>query len=79
MDRFRKYVQELFVWNEQLKNFLASENGEEHSELWNKLDHFTDLIEGVSSPLSDQELIDLQSKAEIIHADMENYFRKKQK
>lgn len=78
MDRFKKYVHELFDWNEDMKNFLASEKVDENSELWDKLDHFTGLIESVSSPLSDQDLVDVQSKAEMIHAEMEDYFKRKQ-
>jgi Fe-Mn family superoxide dismutase len=78
MDRFKKYVNELFDWNMEMKNFLSSEKIEENSELWGKLDQFTRLIESVASPLSDQELVDLQSKAETIHDEMEDYFKRKQ-
>jgi superoxide dismutase, Fe-Mn family len=78
MDQFKKYVNELFNWNKDMRDFLASEKVEENSELWTKLDQFTGLIESVSSPLSNNELIDLQSKAETIHADMEDYFKRKQ-
>jgi Fe-Mn family superoxide dismutase len=78
MDQFKKYVNELFNWNKEMKDFLASEKVEENAELWEKLDQFTGLIESVSSPLSDQELVDLQSKAETIHSEMENYFKRKQ-
>lgn len=78
MDQFKKYVNQLFNWNKEMKDFLASEKVEENSELWEKLDQFTGLIEGVSSPLSDQELVDLQTKAETIHSDLENYFKRKQ-
>jgi Fe-Mn family superoxide dismutase len=78
MDHFKKYVHELFDWNKEMKNFLSSENVDQNSELWEKLDRFTGLIESVSTPLSDQELINLQSKAETIHDEMESYFKRKQ-
>jgi superoxide dismutase, Fe-Mn family len=78
MDRFRKYVSELFNWNEQMKHFLRSEKIEEDSELWDQLDQFTELIESTRSELTDGELLNLQTKAEHIHEGMENYFRKKQ-
>jgi Fe-Mn family superoxide dismutase len=78
MDRFKNYVNELFDWNEEMKKFLKSEWVEQDSELWGKLDDFSDLIEGISRPLTDEELLRLQSKADSIHEDMEDYFRKKQ-
>ena len=78
MARFRKYVNELFEWNEQMKHFLESEKVGADSELWEKLDDFTDLIECTSGELSDEELLKLQAKAEHIHGQMEGYFRRKQ-
>jgi Fe-Mn family superoxide dismutase len=78
MDQFKKYVKDLFDWNQQMKDFLSSEQVEENSELWGKLDQFTGLIESVSPSLSDNELIDLQFRAEKIHEEMENYFKRKQ-
>lgn len=79
MDNFEKYVKELFDWNKDMKNFLSSENIEKNSELWGSLDRFTNLIENVSSPLSSQDLLDLQVKAETVHEEMENYFKRKQR
>jgi superoxide dismutase, Fe-Mn family len=78
MDSFRKYVKDLFEWNEEMKNFLGSEKIDPNSELWGKLDSFTDLMESISTPLTDHELLNLQSKAESIHEDMEDYFKRKQ-
>ena len=78
MDRFKNYVNELFDWNEEMKKFLRSEWMDENSELWGKLDNFSDLIESISRPLTDEELLHLQSKADSIHEEMEDYFRKKQ-
>jgi superoxide dismutase, Fe-Mn family len=78
MDRFSKYVNELFEWNEQMKQFLESEKVGGNSELWEKLDDFTELIDSTSRELSDEELLKLQAKAEYIHEQMEGYFKRKQ-
>ncbi|XJZ26093.1 superoxide dismutase [Bacillota bacterium Lsc_1132] len=78
MDRFSKYVNELFKWNEDMKHFLESEKAGAGIELWGKLDRFTELIENLKQPLTDQDLLDLQAKAEAIHDEMESYFTRKQ-
>ncbi|EKN69655.1 Superoxide dismutase [Neobacillus bataviensis LMG 21833] len=78
MDRFSRYVNELFDWNEQMKQFLQSEKVGEDSELWEKLDEFTELIESTNRELSSEELLGLQVKAENIHEQLEHYFRRKQ-
>jgi superoxide dismutase, Fe-Mn family len=78
MDRFSQYVNELFHWNEQMKQFLQSEKGNQNSELWEQLDNFTELIESTDRQLSNEELLTLQAKAEQIHEQMENYFKRKQ-
>lgn len=77
MDRFQKYVQELFSWNQEMKHFLTSEQVSENSELWGKLDQFSELIENVSNSLTNKELLDLQANAEDIHEELENYFKRK--
>ncbi|MED3562958.1 superoxide dismutase [Bacillus xiapuensis] len=78
MSKFRKYVNELFEWNEQMKDFLEMEKVEADSDLWKHLDDFSELIEHTNRELSDAELLNLQSKAESIHDHMENYFHRKQ-
>ncbi|MFK9093138.1 superoxide dismutase [Bacillus salipaludis] len=78
MDRFSRYVNELFDWNEQMKQFLQSEKIGQDSELWEKLDEFTELIESTDRELSSEELFSLQARAENIHEKMEDYFRRKQ-
>jgi len=78
MDRFSRYVNELFDWNEQMKQFLQSEKVGQDSELWEKLDEFTEIIESTNRELSSEELLSLQARAENIHEQMEHYFRKKQ-
>ncbi|MDR6998600.1 superoxide dismutase [Neobacillus niacini] len=78
MSKFRKYVNELFEWNVQMRDFLEMEKVEADSDLWKNLDDFSDLIENTNRELSDAELLSLQSKAESIHEQMENYFQRKQ-
>ena len=78
MDRFSRYVNELFDWNKQMKQFLQSEKVGQDSELWEKLDEFTEIIESTNRELSSEELLSLQARAENIHEQMEHYFRKKQ-
>jgi superoxide dismutase, Fe-Mn family len=78
MNRFKNYVHELFRWNEEMKQFLESENVDANSELWEQLEAFTELIENSGQQLSDNELFNLQTKAEHIHESMERYFNRKQ-
>ncbi|MEH7377970.1 superoxide dismutase [Neobacillus drentensis] len=78
MDRFSRYVNELFEWNEQMKQFLQSEKEGGNSDLWEHLDNFTELIENTGRQLSNEELLSLQAKAEHIHEQMEDYFKRKQ-
>jgi Fe-Mn family superoxide dismutase len=77
-NKFSQYVNELFEWNEQMKQFLQSEKEGGNSELWEQLDNFTELIESTKRQLSNEELLTLQAKAEKIHLQMENYFNRKQ-
>ncbi|MDP4083816.1 MAG: superoxide dismutase [Bacillota bacterium] len=78
MDRFSKYVKEMFEWNEEMRDFLESEKVGEESELWGKLNGFTEMMEGLGHPLSDLDLLNLQTKADTIQQEMEEYFKRKQ-
>jgi superoxide dismutase, Fe-Mn family len=78
MNRFRQYVHEIFEWNEEMKRFLETEDVKDNLELWDQLEHFTELIENTGQSLSDNDMLSLQSKAEEIHEQMENYFSRKQ-
>lgn len=78
MNRFSEYVHQLFEWNEEMKRFLETEDVKDNLELWDQLDHFTELIENTGQSLSDNDMLSLQSKAEEIHEQMENYFSRKQ-
>lgn len=79
MDRFSRYVHDLFEWNEQMKQFLNSEKVSQDSELWEKLDDFAELIESTDRDLSNEELLFLQTKAEHIHEHLEDYFKENKK
>jgi superoxide dismutase, Fe-Mn family len=78
MNRFSQYVHELFEWNEQMKQFLDTDDVKDNLELWEQLEHFTELIEYTSASLSDHDMLSLQSKAEEIHEQLESYFSRKQ-
>ncbi|MEH7252323.1 superoxide dismutase [Neobacillus niacini] len=78
MNRFSQYVHDLFDWNEEMKQFLDSEEVNDNLELWEQLEHFTELIENTSQSLSDHDMLNLQTKAEEIHGQMEDYFSRKQ-
>jgi superoxide dismutase, Fe-Mn family len=78
MNRFNQYILELFEWNEDMKRFLDSEGVQDNLELWEQLEHFTELIENTGQSLSDSDMLGLQSKAEEIHEHMESYFARKQ-
>ncbi|KAB2338372.1 superoxide dismutase [Cytobacillus depressus] len=78
MSRLNEYIQDVFKWNEKMRAFLESEEIERHSELWQKLDLFTEIMEGIKDPQSIEELIDVQNFADELHADMEKYFAERQ-
>jgi Fe-Mn family superoxide dismutase len=78
MNRFSQYVHELFEWNEQMKQFLDTEDVQENLELWEQLELFTELIENTGQSLSDNDMLSLQTKAEQIHEQMESYFSRKE-
>ncbi|WP_251555435.1 superoxide dismutase [Neobacillus muris] len=78
MSRFSQYVNDLFIWNEQMRQFLQSEQVEQDTELWHQLDEFSELIESINQELSTEQLLSLQAKAERIHQQMEYYFSRKQ-
>lgn len=78
MSRLDEYIQDVFKWNTELKAFLDSENVDKNNELWRKMDHFTDIMEGIKNPMNIEELSLVQEQVEELHADMEDYFSKRQ-
>ncbi|PLR84574.1 superoxide dismutase [Bacillus canaveralius] len=78
MSRFEEYVKSVFVWNKDLKDFLKSQNVQEHEEIWNKLDRFSEIVEGAAKTLSTEELANLQTETNLLHREMEAYFAERQ-
>lgn len=78
MNKFEDYVMNVAKWNNELKNFLASENIQRDEEIWGKLDRFTSVIEGLTPPLDQEKLTSIQSQAQILQDEMESYFTKRQ-
>lgn len=79
MGKFEEYIQEVMGWNDEIKNFLQSEEIDRNDEIWGKLDGLTAMVESLHQPasLSEEELVCLQSKVEELHDDMESYFVKR--
>ena len=48
LNRFYQYVEDVTKWNKELKDFLESEQVDPNNELWNRLNHFTSIIEGIA-------------------------------
>jgi superoxide dismutase, Fe-Mn family len=79
MSRFGKYVQDLFEWNEEMKSFLQSENVQKEAGIWESIDRFTEIIESISSDqLGQDEIIQIQKKAETLHEEVEEYIHQRQ-
>lgn len=78
MSNFEEYIQSVFTWNKQLKEFLESENIDRDDELWKRMNRFSAIMEGINSPLNDEELINVQNQVEELHTEMEKYFLERQ-
>ncbi|MFO1441759.1 superoxide dismutase [Bacillus sp. Bva_UNVM-123] len=78
MSNFEEYIQSVFTWNKQLKEFLESENIDREDELWKRMNRFSAIMEGINSPLNDEELINIQNQVEELHTEMEKYFLERQ-
>lgn len=78
MNQFQSYVKELFEWNSQMKDLLEAEEVGKSEEVWRSLDGFVEVLEGISKPLTNEEMLALQKQAEKIHENMEDYFLRQQ-
>ncbi|MDF2037242.1 superoxide dismutase [Cytobacillus oceanisediminis] len=78
MSKMEDYIKEVTKWNKELKEFLDSEDVEQNNELWQRLDHFTGIMDGISGPLDIEALEKLQEQVDALHSDMENYFTNRQ-
>ncbi|PWW30413.1 Fe-Mn family superoxide dismutase [Cytobacillus oceanisediminis] len=79
MGKMEDYISEVSKWNKELRGFLESEDVDKNNELWQRLDHFTDIMEGITGPLNIQELEKIQEQVDGLHSDMENYFTNRQR
>ncbi|WP_442594641.1 superoxide dismutase [Neobacillus sp. D3-1R] len=78
MTEFENYVKDLFGWNEEMKSFLQSENVQHGEGIWKSLDQFSKIIETVKDPTNQEEIINIQRKAEALHQEVEEYFSERQ-
>ncbi|USK48722.1 superoxide dismutase [Bacillus sp. CMF12] len=78
MSKMEDYIKEVTKWNKELKDFLDSEDVEQNNELWQRLDRFTEIMDGINGPLDIEALEKLQEQVDALHSDMENYFTNRQ-
>lgn len=78
MSKMEDYIKEVTKWNKELRDFLDSEDVEQNNELWQRLDHFTEIMDGINDPLDIEALEKLQEHVDTLHSDMENYFTNRQ-
>ncbi|KAF0816957.1 Superoxide dismutase [Bacillus sp. ZZV12-4809] len=73
-----EYIKDVTKWNKELRDFLDSEEVDQNNELWQRLDHFTEIMDGIKDPLDIEALEKLQEQVDSLHSDMENYFSNRQ-
>jgi len=78
MTKFENYVKDVMGWNRQLMNYLESEQIEKDEVIWQKLDRFTKVLEGLDGTPTDQQLLNIQEQVEILNEEMEHYFAERQ-
>ena len=78
MSKMEDYIKDVTKWNKELRDFLDSEDVEQNNELWQRLDHFTEIMDGINGPLDIEALEKLQKQVDSLHSDMENYFSNRQ-
>jgi superoxide dismutase, Fe-Mn family len=79
MNYFRKYVQDLLNWNEEIKLFLQSENVQKEEDIWTSLGRFAEVIESVGEVQLDQKgILQIQKLAESLHEEVEECIKARQ-
>jgi superoxide dismutase, Fe-Mn family len=79
MNYFRKYVQDLLNWNEEIKLFLQSENVQKEEDIWTSLGRFAEVIESVGEVQLDQKgILQIQKLAESLHEEVEECVKSRQ-
>ncbi|MDQ0269294.1 superoxide dismutase [Cytobacillus purgationiresistens] len=77
MSSMNEYLREVFKWNQEMRDFLESENIDGNNELWQKLNSLTNVMDRMDQPLNTDELGSLSEKVEEIHEEMEAYFNER--
>lgn len=78
MSSMHEYVQNVFEWNQEMRSFLESEDVLKDSELWVRMNRFTDILEGINGQMNIEELTELQNHVDELHDEMEKYFTERQ-
>lgn len=78
MNSFDEYIQNVFTWNKELREFMDSENVDKNNDLWKRMEKFTKIMETVNNPLSIEDVTEIQAQVDDLHTEMENYFKKRQ-
>ncbi|MHC0036064.1 superoxide dismutase [Pseudoneobacillus sp. C159] len=78
MNKFKKYVEDVLDWNEDMKSFLQSETIAEESHVWQHLDRFTELIQTVNGSIDQEGIITIQKMAESLQQEVEEYMEQRQ-
>ena len=79
LNQFYQYVEDVTKWNKELKDFLESEQVDRNNDLWNRLNHFTSIMEGIAQQdVSEEDLSRIQKEVEELHGEMDQYFTNRQ-
>lgn len=80
MSKFEKYFQNVLEWNEELKGFLQVEQIAQNEEIWAGLDRLAVIMDTIQQPeqMNEEQVLNLQSKVEEIHHEIEEYFVNRQ-
>lgn len=79
MNRFYDYVKNVAKWNDDLKQFLESENVDKNDELWNRLNKLTNIMDGIQKiELNEKDIQRIQLEVEELHDELEQYFLRRQ-
>lgn len=78
MSGFKEYVKDVMGWNKQLIDFLETEQVDKNEGIWGELTRFTDIVEKIPPSPTQEQLIEIQSQAEMLQGEMERYFSERQ-
>jgi superoxide dismutase, Fe-Mn family len=78
MSKMEDYIKDVTKWNKELREFLDSEDVDHNDELWQRLDHLAEIMDGINGPLDIEAMEKLQEQVDSLHSEMENYFSNRQ-